>query len=197
MPDKAKLYGITEKQLIKQAKKGDQDSFEALIMSCKEKAYNIAFRYMQNEEDALDAMQESFIKIFRHLSKFNEQSRFDTWVYRIVVNACKDMLRKDNKIRYIDARVKNQEDGDIILEIEDKAPGPENILENKEEHEYILKCLKGLSGEQREILVLRDMQGFTYDEIAEILDFPIGTVKSKISRARQKFKEIYFATLNQ
>ena len=181
----------TEKELINKAKRGDEDSFEALILSCKEKAYNIAYRYMQNEEDALDVMQESFIKIFRHLSKFNEQSRFDTWVYRIVVNTCNDMLRKNKKISYIDTVYKNEGQEDIAIEIPDKAPGPEEIVEKKEESEYILECLNKLGDEHREVLVLRDMNGFSYDEIAEMLDCSMGTVKSKISRARQKFKDIF------
>jgi len=181
----------TEKELIQKAKQGDQDSFEALILSCKEKAYNIALRYMQNEEDALDAVQESFIKIFRHLPKFNEQSRFDTWVYRIVVNACNDMLRKSKKMKVIDTVYKNEEDEDIAFEIADKAPGPDGLLEKKEESEYIVQCLDKLSTEYKEVLILRDLNGFSYDEIAEILDCSIGTVKSKISRARQKFKDIY------
>ncbi|MCL2436959.1 MAG: RNA polymerase sigma factor [Clostridiales bacterium] len=181
----------TEKELIQKAKQGDQDSFEALILSCKEKAYNIALRYMQNEEDALDAVQESFIKIFRHLPKFNEQSRFDTWVYRIVVNACNDMLRKSKKMKVIDTVYKNEEDEDIAFEIADKAPGPDGLLEKKEESEYIVQCLDKLSTEYKEVLILRDLNGFSYDEIASILDCSIGTVKSKISRARQKFKDIY------
>jgi len=191
MLNKMSDIDITEKELIRKAKQGDQDAFEALILSCKEKAYNIALRYMQNEEDALDALQESFIKIFRHLSKFNEQSRFDTWVYRIVVNSCNDLLRKNKKISYMDTVYKNEDDEDIPFEIADKAPGPEGLLDQKEENETILNCLNKLSDEHREILVLRDIKGFAYDEIAEILDCSIGTVKSKISRARQKFKEIY------
>jgi RNA polymerase sigma-70 factor (ECF subfamily) len=186
------VAGKTEKELIHAAKKGDEQSFETLILSCKEKAYNIALRYMQNEEDALDAMQESFIKIFRHLSKFNEQSRFDTWVYRIVVNSCNDMRRKNKKIHYIDTVYKNEEHEDVTLEIPDKGPGPEELLEKKEESERILKCLNQLSEEHREVLILRDIRGVSYDEIAKILDCSMGTVKSKISRARQKLKDTYF-----
>jgi len=181
-----------EKELIKKAKNGDTDSFEALILSCKEKAYNIALRYVQNEEDALDVLQESFIKIYRHLSKFNEQSRFDTWVYRIVVNTCNDMLRKNKKITYLDQVYKNEEDEEIVVEIADNSAGPEELLERKEEGSYIFDCLNKLNDEHREIVVLRDINGFSYEEIAEILDCSIGTVKSKISRARHKFKEIYF-----
>jgi len=180
-----------EAELIRRAKKGCTESFETLILSCKEKAYNIALRYMKNEEDALDVLQESFIKIFRHLPKFNEQSRFDTWVYRIVVNSCNDMLRKNSKISYSDNVYKSDEDEDVALEIADNAPGPEKMLERKEDSKYILDCLNKLKDEHREIVVLRDINGFSYEEISEILDCSIGTVKSKISRAREKFREIY------
>ncbi|MCL1982834.1 MAG: sigma-70 family RNA polymerase sigma factor [Clostridiales bacterium] len=180
-----------EKELIRKAKGGDEGSFEALISSCKGKAYNVALRYMANEEDALDALQESFIKIFRHLDKFNEQSRFDTWVYKIVVNSCNDMLRKSKKNQYADSVYRYDGGDEAAIEIVDKSPGPPELLERKEESAYILNCLERVGVEHKEILVLRDIQGFAYDEISEILDCPVGTVKSKISRARQKLKEIY------
>ena len=173
-----------ERELIKKAKKGDEESFEALILSCKGKAYNIAYRHMGNEEDALDALQESFIKIFRHLDKFNEQSRFDTWVYRIVVNTCNDILRKNKKYDH----------EDMVMDLADHDPGPEELLDKKEESRYILECLNRLAAEQREVLILRDVRGFAYDEIAQMLDCSMGTVKSKIARARQKLKEIYLQT---
>ena len=184
---------LNERELIKKAKNGDEDSFESLILSCKGKAYNIALRYLQNEEDALDALQESFIKIYRHLSKFNEQSRFDTWVYRIVVNTCNDMLRKNKKYNQADSVLHSDEDHeDVVIEIADDGPGPLEILERKEERGNVLACLDSLGDEHREVLILRDIRGFSYDEIAEILDCSMGTVKSKISRARNKFKDIWF-----
>ena len=182
-----------ERELIKGAKRGDAESFEALILSCKGKAYNIALRYMRNEEDALDVLQESFIKIFRGLGKFNGQSRFDTWVYRIVVNSCKDMLRKNKRDEHVDMVFENQEHENYIPEIAASGPGPAEVLERKEEGEYILDCLEKLNFEHKEILILRDVREFSYDEIAEILDCSVGTVKSRISRARQRLKEIYFS----
>jgi len=195
MLNKIEDVSKTENELIKKAKEGDHESFEILILSCKEKAYNVAFRFMQNEEDALDSLQESFIKIYRHLSKFNEQSRFDTWVYRIVVNTCKDMLRKNKqRMSYLyDAPYKNENDEDIYLEIPDKAPGPEALLESKTERDHMLSCLDKLNMEHKETLILRDVRGLSYDEISDVLECSIGTVKSKISRARQKFKEVYLA----
>jgi len=184
---------LDERELIRKAKGGDEDSFEALILSCKGKAYNIALRYMGNEEDALDAMQESFIKVFRHLGKFNEQSRFDTWVFRIVVNSCNDMLRKSKRGGTTDIFYKNDEHEDVALEIADSGPGPHELLEKKEESGYLLNCLEQVGAEHKEVLILRDIKGFSYDEIAEILECSMGTVKSRISRARNKLKEIYFS----
>lgn len=184
---------ISEKEslLIKKAKEGDEGSFEALILSCKGKAYNIALRYVKNENDALDVLQESFIKIFRNLSKFNEESKFETWVYRIVVNTCNDFLRK-NKNKYNEISVVlDGNDDEKELDIPDNTPPPEAAILNKEHSEYILDCLEKIPIDHREIIVLRDIKGFTYEEISEILECSIGTVKSRISRARNNFKEVY------
>lgn len=181
-----------EKVLIKKARQGDEGSFEALILSCKGKAYNIALRYMKNEHDAMDVLQESFIKIFRSLDKFNENSKFDTWVYRIVVNTCHDFLRKQKDIFYdISASTENDDDSGGGLELPDNAPTPEEAALNSEESSYILQCLNRLAAEHREILILRDIQQFAYEEIAQILDCSVGTVKSRISRARSRLKELY------
>nr|WP_315019526.1 sigma-70 family RNA polymerase sigma factor [uncultured Aminipila sp.] len=184
---------ISEKEslLIKKAKEGDEGSFEALILSCKGKAYNIALRYVKNENDALDVLQESFIKIFRNLSKFNEESKFETWVYRIVVNACNDFLRK-NKNKYNEISVVlDGNDDEKELDIPDNTPPPEAVILNKEHSEYILDCLEKIPIDHKEIIILRDIKGFAYEEISEILECSIGTVKSRISRARNNFKEVY------
>lgn len=179
-----------EKQLIEKAKMGDESSFEALISGCQIRAFNIAVRYLKNEEDALDALQESFIKIFRHLGKFKADSKFDTWVYRIVVNTCNDLLRKNSNQRITDSIFKLEEEKESILEIPDISGSPETAYDKKEQSEYLLSCLERLNHEQKEVIILRDIQGFSYEEISEILDCSIGTVKSRINRSRQKLREI-------
>ena len=184
---------LEEKRLIEQAQRGDESSFEALILSCKGKAYNIAFRFLRNEEDALDALQESFIKIYRNLEKFNCESKFDTWVYRIVVNTCNDMLRKNKDKPFVESLYRSDDEDEYQIEVPDAGPGPADALENKEDSAYILSCLERVGGDHREVLILRDIKGFSYDEIADILQCSIGTVKSRISRARQRLKEIYLA----
>lgn len=184
---------ISEEELllIKKAKEGDEGSFETLILSCKGKAYNIALRYVKNENDAMDVLQESFIKIFRHLSKFNGQSKFETWVYRIVINTCNDFLRK-NKFKNSESPITlGDENDEKEIDIPDNQPPPEEILLNKERGKYILDCLEKIPIEHKEIIILRDIKNFSYVEISKILDCSIGTVKSKISRARKRLKEVY------
>jgi RNA polymerase sigma factor (sigma-70 family) len=181
---------LKEKLLIQKAKKGDEKSFESLILGCQNKAYNIALRYLKNEEDALDALQESFIKIFRHLNSFKEDSRFDTWVYRIVVNTCNDMLRKNSNQKITDSIFKAEDDKETIIEIPDSTSSPEEVYDKKEKSVYILNCLEKLNRDQKEIIVLRDVQGFSYEEISAILECSVGTVKSRINRSRLKLREI-------
>lgn len=181
---------LREKQLLQKAKMGDENSFESLILSCQNKAFNIAIRYLKNEDDAMDALQESFIKIFRHLSSFKEDSRFDTWVYRIVVNTCNDMLRKNSNQKITDSIFKTEDEKETVIEIPDVSGSPEEVFNKKEKTEHIISCLEKLSQEQKEIIVLRDIHGFSYEEISKMLDCSIGTVKSRINRSRLRLREI-------
>lgn len=180
-----------ERELIKKAKSGDEGSFESLILGCQNKAFNIAIRYLKNEEDALDALQESFIKIFRHLHTFKEDSRFDTWVYRIVVNTCNDMLRKNSNQKITDSLFKSEDEKETMIEIPDLTGAPEEVLEKKEKSAHVLSCLEKLNTDQKEIIVLRDVHGFSYEEISEILNCSLGTVKSRINRSRLRLREIF------
>ncbi|MDD2190670.1 MAG: sigma-70 family RNA polymerase sigma factor [Eubacteriales bacterium] len=181
---------VREKQLIRKAKKGDESSFESLILSCQGRAFNVALRYLRNEEDAMDALQESFIKIYRHLHSFKEDSRFDTWVYRIVVNTCNDILRKKSSRNTTDSIYWNDDEKEMIIEIPDLSSAPEEVYNNKEKTEHILSCLEKLNIDQKEIIILRDIHGFSYEEISEILECSIGTVKSRINRSRLRLREI-------
>lgn len=180
----------SEKELIAAAKAGDERSFEILIQNCKTKAYNIALRYLRNEEDAMDALQESFIKIYRHLDKFKEGSKFDTWVYRIVVNTCNDMLRKTNVVSMESFTRSDGEEEEYTLELPDPEPGPQETILQKEQAKLILDALEQLKPDQKEVIVLRDIQGFSYEEISEMLNCSIGTIKSRINRSRSRLREI-------
>jgi RNA polymerase sigma-70 factor (ECF subfamily) len=180
-----------EKQWIKKAKQGDTESFERLIQGTQSKAYNIALRYLRNEDDAMDALQESFIKVFRSLGGFKEESSFDTWVYRIVMNTCHDQLRKNSR-RQTEISLTNNDSNqeEITLDIPDMSNNPEMLLEKKEKLAFILSCVAKLPSDQREAFELRDIENFTYEEISEILQCSLGTVKSRISRARMALRQL-------
>ena len=189
-----------ERILIQKAIEGDRDSLEALLLSCKGKAYSIACRYMKNEDDAMDALQESYIKIFRNLSRFNFESRFDTWVYRIVMNTCNDLYRKNKKnanIISLSNSYDEEETAGAEFAVADTGAGPEQLYERKEESRYLIECVNRLNDEHRQVIILRDMKGFSYEEISEILDCSLGTVKSRISRARLRLREIYLEGKNK
>jgi RNA polymerase sigma factor (sigma-70 family) len=175
--------------LIEKAKSGDEASFEILIQNCKTKAYNTALRYLRDEDDAMDALQESMIKVFRHLGKFKGDCKFDTWVYRIVVNTCNDFLRKNKHQRNNISFYRTDEDGETMIEIPDTAPTPSEAFDAKLTATYVLSCLDEIPEEQKEIIILRDIQGFSYEEISRILECSMGTVKSRINRARLKLKQ--------
>ena len=147
---------------------------------------------MHNHDDAYDISQEVFIRVFKSIKKFKGQSSFSTWLYRITTNACLDELRKrkNNKnIISIDQEIQ-LEDGEVFRQIEDDGPTPELVAERNELREIIKEAISKLSDEHKEVIVLRDIQGFSYDDIAEIIKCPQGTVKSRINRARRMLKEI-------
>lgn len=181
---------IEEAKLIERVKAGDSASFDLLIAGCKTKAYNTALRYLGDEQDALDVLQESLIKVFRSLHQFKGDSKFDTWVYRIVINSCKDFLRKNQKRNQTDSIHKGYGENAWVLDLPDPGQTPEELLESKEMVQLILACLYRMDSEQKEVIVLRDIQGFSYEEISEILDCSLGTVKSRINRGRKKLQEL-------
>lgn len=179
----------TEHRLLQMAKAGDTDCFERLIEGSRQRAYNIALRYLREEQDAMDALQESLIKVYRNLDRFQENSRFDTWVYRIVINTCNDMIRKSKRRISTESSPMPYDAVEKRPESEDPNPGPEQQVVNQEQRKQILDVLEQLPKEHKEILILREIQGFSYEEIMELLDCSLGTVKSRISRARMGFRD--------
>lgn len=190
-----------EKELLQKAKAGDMDSFEILIEGIKAKAFQIALSYLKNEEDAKDALQDSLLKIYRSLGHFNEKSQFSTWVYRVVVNTCIDTVKKNkrrrNNVTELYAAPSEEGASEIAMEIPDEKYQPEQVFLRKEKRNTILECLTMLSAPLREVVMLRDIQGFTYGEIADILQVSEGTVKSRLNRGRMTLKELFLETMEQ
>ncbi len=180
-----------EKILLAKARKGDVDAFEMLIKGHEKKAFNIAYRFLKNPEDAEDITQEAFIRAFNNIKKFKGQSSFSTWLYRIITNTCIDFVRtRQNKLtESIDKSVQYNGD-EMELQIPTDKNNPETILEQNEITGLMQKMLNKLPDDQKLALILRDIQGFSYDEISQITDVSLGTVKSRINRARLALKEL-------
>ncbi|MCT4619873.1 MAG: sigma-70 family RNA polymerase sigma factor [Marinisporobacter sp.] len=179
------------KELIYKSQQGDIESFETLIKEHEKLAFNIAYRMLGNIEDAKDATQDAFIKAYKALHKFKGESIFSTWLYKIVTNTCLDLLRKrkSQKTCSYDRQI-DTEDGNIIRELPDEDNIPEDIVAKKERQRNIQKAINSLSENHKIVIVLRDIKGFSYEEMSKILNCSEGTIKSRISRARQALRKV-------
>ena len=171
----------SDKILIERSQNGDVKAFEELISGHEKRIYNIAYRLTGNYHDASDMAQETIIKIYKSISKYRGDAAFTTWIYRITVNTCMDELnrRKRKKESFYDI-----EEGEVFNEIADYSMNPENIIEQERIKQYLENLILALNPEYRIVMVLREHSGFSYQEIADYLNISIGTVKSRINRAR-------------
>lgn len=180
-----------ELRLIEQSQNGNVDAFEELIKDYKKSAYNIALRVLRNVEDAEDASQEALIKVYKNIENFNMQSTFKVWLYRIVVNTCIDFKRKKNiNAVSIDETIDLGGNNEVHKEIADDSSNPDFLVEKNFNNKLVNDAVNKLDDDYKTIIVLRDIQGFSYNEIAEILTCNLGTVKSRLNRARKSLKEI-------
>lgn len=179
--------------LVERAKRGDAEAFEQLASQYYRKVYNIAYRVIGNPEDASDVAQEAFERAYLSLPEFRGDSSFQTWLLRITNNACLDELRrrKRRKVTSLDEPM-SVEDGEMDrqLAIADEADGPEQALERLEVQRVVQESINALDEEYRVVVVMRDIQGYSYNEIAETLGINLGTVKSRLNRARHALKEM-------
>lgn len=183
------------KGLIVRAKQGDMQAFEELILQHEKIVYNVAFRMMNHSEDAKDISQEVFIKAYRNIANFDERSTFSTWIYRITVNTCIDEMRKRKGKQSLSLDNEHEdEEGTWKQEIADNGDTPERSLLRKEEQSEIMKALETISEDYKTVFILRDIRGLSYEEISEITGLALGTVKSRISRARKHLKEEIYKT---
>lgn len=179
---------MNEPKLIEQAQAGDVQAFNTLVLHYQDRVYNLAYRIMGEPGAAGDASQEAFISAYKSLGSFRGGS-FKSWLLRIVTNACYDELRyrKRRPQSSLDEITENNESSALLHS--EKGLGPEVHLQQKEMVQAIENCLEDLPEEQRSATVLCDVEGYDYSEIAEIMSTSIGTVKSRISRARAKLRD--------
>ncbi len=164
---------------IKKLRSGDEKAFERLITENQNKIYAVCLNMLKNPHDAQDAAQESFLKAYRSLHSFSGDSMVETWLTRIAVNTCLDMIRQ----RKYNLDIDDQYD----LASRDT---PEDLAEAKRRREILRRAINELTPDMRAVVVLRDIEGYSYEQVSEMLKLNIGTVRSRLSRAREKLKNI-------
>ncbi len=180
---------MDEMELMRRSKKGDTEAFSQLVQLYQTKVVNIAYGMLSDREDAYDAAQEAFLKIYRSLDTFRGNSSVSTWIYRITANVCTDMLRKRQRSVQIIPIDEEPDEDKPRMELRDESPTPEEHAELSERQAALRQALSELGYEYRQIITLYDMEGLSYEEIAAALGCPTGTVKSRLSRARAALKK--------
>lgn len=176
---------IFENEIIQSVLKGNVNDFEKLVTAYEKNVYNIALRMVGDPEDAADMTQETFIKAYRALSGFRGDSKFSSWLYRIASNVCLDFLRSRSRHPQVSLSGADEDDR-TAFELPDMSQNPEEQLMKKLSMEAVRRGLGQLPEQQRQILVLRELGGLSYAELAQTLGLEEGTVKSRIFRARKR-----------
>lgn len=182
-----------EFNLIQRARKGDKDAFEVLVKRYQNYIYNFAYNLCGgNRAEADDLAQMTFIRAFRAIHDFEGRSKLKTWLHRITINLWKNMVRSQKRRQYFHHQSINEtspdENSGHLLELKDKGLGPLDMAERDETSDLVREAINQLPPDEREVTVLRDIEGYAYEEIAKICKIPLGTVKSRLSRARRMLR---------
>jgi len=192
---------VDDAVLVRQCRRGDSAAMERLVLKYQNRIYNIVLRICANPDDAAELTQETFVKIIENLNTFEGRSSFYTWAFRIAVNLTLNYCQRNAKLvlRSLDAEEEqhDRQARQVLKEFlsDESSPDPAATAQNKELYEVALKALTKLDDAQRTVIVLRDIEGMSYTRIAEVLGVELGTVRSRLSRARSKLRQILEAVL--
>jgi RNA polymerase sigma-70 factor, ECF subfamily len=177
------------KKRIKQVLKGDQDAFGEIVELYKDKVFQICYRMLGNRHEAEDMAQEAFVRAFVNIRSFNINMKFSTWLYRIATNLCIDRIRKKKPDVYLDAAVAGTDGLDMYSQVAADTVLPEDELESLALQETIQAEISKLPEKYRSPIVLKYIEELSLKEISEILDLPVGTVKTRIHRGREALRK--------
>ncbi|MHC4635447.1 MAG: RNA polymerase sigma factor [Planctomycetota bacterium] len=200
MPDTANI-NIDDAVLVRQSQAGDVAAMEKLILRYQNRIYNLILKICANPDDAAELAQETFVRVIENIDGFQLRSSFYTWIFRIAVNLTLNHCKRSTRLGFtsIDAERDSQDAPAKMLKqilADERSPEPDAIAQKKELCEIIIKALMKLDEAQRVVIVLRDIEGMNYAHIAETLEVKPGTVKSRLSRARNALREIMEAMLS-
>lgn len=181
---------MEEKELIERCRQGDESAFEALIRLHEKRVYALCRRMCRREEDAMEAAQDAFLALWRGIGGYREDAAFSTWLYRLTVNACLDLLRREKR------RGDELSLDGVDERLRDPLPGPEEAAERSETARLVREAMLSLPPDYRQVLLLRETEQLSYAEIEEITGLAAGTVKSRLSRARLALRNYLAASGN-
>lgn len=191
------MNGETDQAVIQRVRSGDPEAFSVLVDRYQDRIYSVVNNYVYNSEDAIDIAQDTFIKAYQKLATFDSASAFYTWLYRIAINTSIDFLRK-RKTKSADSLDDDRyrESGFEPVSV-DSSADPEISAMRSEQAEMMRKAVAGLSPKLRAVAVLHDVQGLSQEEVSQVLGIPVGTVKSRVSRARAELKYLLRETVGE
>ncbi len=192
---------IDDAVLVEQCRRGDSAATEKLILKYQNRIYNAILKICANPDDAAELTQDTFVKVIENIDRFEARSSFYTWAFRIAVNLTLNYCQRNVRLGLVSLDAKDNEyDGQarrVLKEFlsDDSSPDPAMVAANKELYRLAVSALMKLDEAQRAVVVLRDIEGMNYAQIAEVLDIELGTVRSRLSRARSNLREIMEAFL--
>ncbi|UCE99349.1 MAG: sigma-70 family RNA polymerase sigma factor [Planctomycetota bacterium] len=196
MQSKTDSISIDDAVLVQKCRQGDSAAAERLILRYQNRIYNTILKICANTDDAAELTQDTFVKIIENIAKFEGRSSFYTWAFRIAVNLTLNYCQRDDRLRRtsLDAQQNeyNEQAKQLLKDLlaDHSSPDPAIVAQNKELCEIVIEALMRLDESQRAVVVLRDIEGMNYNQIAKVLDIELGTVRSRLSRARSNLREI-------
>ena len=183
-----------QKEVIENCKAGDESAFAEIVLTYQKKVFNIAYRMLGNREEAKDLSQEVFLSVLESIKDLREEMKFEPWLTQITLNHCRNRWKYLKRRHYFKTDSLNDpietEDGEMERQVYDPSDNPETLFEKKMVQQFVQRGLLKLKEDQREMIVLRDLRGFSYEEIGRLLSLPEGTIKSRLHRARMDLKGI-------
>ncbi len=181
---------MQDELLIRRAQSGDEGAFEQLLLAHQKSVYNLCLRMAGNPDDALDLSQEAFIRAWRALGQYQFDAAFSTWLFRLTSNICIDFLRKQKRQQHMSLTATDEDESGEEFAVPDPAPGPEEQAVHNERRQAVARAMAALPEDYRAVMQLRAVEALSYEQIAEILDIKVGTVKSRLARARAQLRKI-------